>query len=645
MDSVFESERFFIDRHLLGFVSDLGRNANSSVNKEAVSVQDTVSPTPSQDINGDKEVEEWSKDRAASLFTAAVLSGFTLVLATSYWLTRTSENGISPKPLCIWEITLFSVAISSMIVFICLRKKQAYVVDTGKPFSDAYMDYLFDKKEADLPYWTYIRYRDIAMSVCCVGCCILPFSEVYRFVNKLKCVENMYEEFRNVYCANNICRAMFCICQLFFLLSNKRKSAKNGLLRLLLSTVAVANFTLCVDVFMYAMQAYDTIHIQTEQDNTGSMSVNNTKEPIFIECQNSSANIDFDAEWIYKFTYQFPIEFAVLSFCFFGSVWGVLKSSEMISNTDSNEHGRQNDSTQQDSSIIDVSGRVSECKRETSVTSSDKNGRKRTKKHRLIMIVVKGIITFPSKWSFPLSLIFVLGVFVFILFMEVSYMDDHGGNQTLVYEYSDTPLTPLQEAYMVTQTVYIYIICIVAPVGFILARKEIIAHKRLNPSDKLLLAAGTGHIVFILVETVGYTDVIYSGRKDFVVVIFYIKLLLKYQGIFAETMIVLIASKMEVSLDSITNGRQSVIKGIIVFLGMFNTERWFTDNFLPPNILRYVAFTGYNEMYGQTTWWILTAFLYPFVMIFRLSMTIMCFETCVRVKRETARLKRESRIL
>ena len=68
-----------------------------------MSTQDTHSPMPSPDTNANKEVEEWSKGRATSLFAAAVLSGFTLVLATSYWLTRGGEHGISMKPLCYWE--------------------------------------------------------------------------------------------------------------------------------------------------------------------------------------------------------------------------------------------------------------------------------------------------------------------------------------------------------------------------------------------------------------------------------------------------------------------------------------------------------------------------------------------------------------
>ena len=69
------------------------------------------------------------------------------------------------------------------------------------------------------------------------------------------CFENKLAEFRVVKCVSNICRAIFCICHLFFVLYNKTKSAKNRLFRLLMSIVAAANFTLCVDVLMYAIQA------------------------------------------------------------------------------------------------------------------------------------------------------------------------------------------------------------------------------------------------------------------------------------------------------------------------------------------------------------------------------------------------------
>ena len=616
---------------------DLGTNLDL-LNQDTITVLDNA---PDQDITTNIEVEEWSKGRATSLFTAAVFSGFTLVLVTSYWLTRDGEHGLSPKPLYFWEIILYLAAVSSMVAFSFLRDKDAHVMDTYKPFSDAYMDTKFDKKENSLPNWTYVRVRHIAMYVCCAGCLVLPLSEVYRII---PCFGNSFEEFRVVYFVSNICRAMFCVCQLIFLLRNKTKAAKNRLLRHSLSTVMAANFTLCVDLMMYVTQANDTVNIKTEPNNVVNMSAFKRKEmPVFVACSGSVLKVDFGAEWIYEITYQFPIEFAVLSLCYFGTIWNVFKPAKITENSEPQEHTRRNTINRQESFGQD-GGR----QRQPSATSADQEGQRRTQKYRIITICENGI-QFASTWAFPLSFIFVVCVFGFILFMEVTYLDSLSNGKILVYEHEKSKdersnVSDLEMVYVVTQTVYIYIICIVAPAGFMLARKEKIAHKRLNASDKLLLAGGTGHLIFILFETVDFTDVIIGGRSDAIAVLFFIKLLLKYQGVFAETMIVLIASKMAVRLNSIENGRQKIINGIIVFLGMFNTERWFTDNFLPPNVLRYVDNIGYNEMYGQKTWWFLVEFLYPFVMIFRLAMTIMCYETCVRLKREHIRLQQEASV-
>ena len=71
-----------------------------------------------------------------------------------------------------------------MVLFTCLRSSEKYVVDSTKPFSDAYMDYKFDEKEGNLPFWIYVALRDIAMSVCCVGGIVLPILEAYRVVKE-----------------------------------------------------------------------------------------------------------------------------------------------------------------------------------------------------------------------------------------------------------------------------------------------------------------------------------------------------------------------------------------------------------------------------------------------------------------------------
>ena len=262
---------------------------------------------------------------------------------------------------------------------------------------------------------------------------------------------------------------------------------------------------------------HDSLDIQSEQNDVVNMSSFNLEEkPVFIECKNNSVKIDFVAEWIYKFTYQFPVEFAVLSFCYFGSIWNVFKPAKLVTrvkrntNTETLVHIKQIGDNQRKRSVTDPRRQISERQREPSVTRADKDGRSANYKYRFITAGPKGIVRFTSSWAFPLSFIFILSVFVFHLYMEITYISTLDEDEILVYKGSNT--TYVQKVYAVTQTVYIYIICIVAPVGFMLARKEKIAYKRLNASDKLLLGGATGHLIFILFETVDFTEVIIDGR-------------------------------------------------------------------------------------------------------------------------------------
>lgn len=579
------------------------------------------------ETSNNHDAEEWSKGRATALFVSAVLSGFTLVLATSYWLTRESQFGISLQPIYIWEIILFMFAISAMTIFACLRNNRNCVVDNSKSFPDAYMDSVFDTHSecllqtngTPLPFWTRIPLRVIALCICCVGSVVFPFLEAYRSIDNMRCFENSLTGFRVLKFGSKMCRALFCIVQLFFLLRFKKMLSKHRLLRLLMSVIVAANFTLCMDVMLSTILASDTVDSQTYKNKKINISsIDLETKSIYIECKNNSARIDRSAEWVYKFSHQFPYEFAVLSLCYFGSVWNVFRPwRQAAQSTLSSGRKRLMSviSTEIDSTTSDKST--------TTLNPTAKN------KHRFLIICAK----FLSTWSFPISSLLILGIFAFHMYMELSYIRSLKETEILVYK-SSSNATDITKVYAVVQTTYIYIVCIVAPIGFMLARKEDVIHKRLNPSDVLLFAGATGHLIFILFGTVDVTEVIFNGRSDFIVVMFFIKMILKYQSVFAELMIVLIASKMEIVKDSIKSGRQLLLNGIIIFLGVFNTERWFTDNFLPPNVLRYVEDIGYNEMYGRKNWWLLTQLLYPSVMIFRLAMSIMCFETCVRLKRE-----------
>ena len=140
-------------------------------------------------------------------------------------------------------------------------------------------------------------------------------------------------------------------------------------------------------------------------------------------------------------------------------------------------------------------------------------------------------------------------------------------------------------------------------------------------------------------ETVDFAEVVFDKRSQPTAVIFFVKMLLKYQGLLGEAAMVLIASKMDIRRDSIERGRQLAMRIVVVSLGVFNMERWLTDNFLPPNVIRYVEDINFKQMYGEKTWWFLIAYLYPFVVLFRVAMVTMCFESCVRTKRETLKFQ------
>ena len=500
------------------------------------------------------------------------------------------------------------------------------------------MDFLFDscsqynlpeENGNKLPFWTYIPLRAIGICVCSVGAIVLPIHDIYRSLANMQCFEDRLIYFLVLNAVSKYCCVVFCLCQTIFLLRFKTKSSKGLSLRLLMSTIVAANVTLCINVVLSIKLAEDTVDFQTQPiSRYKTLQINLEKKPLFVACESNNPKVDYVAEWIYRFTYQFPTEFMVLSLCYFGALWNIFSPAK--SGTQSRQKLKQSRSVPM--SRIDVDD---ENVNNLRIRRSPLIKTSKRKFRSFLLVAVKGTGVFISTWTFPLAFVIICGIFVLILYNEITYMSTFEDINILVYNRSSNA-TNMKNYYAAIQTVYHYTFCVVAPATWIFAaRKERITHKRLNSSDILLLIATTGHVIFVMFETVDFAEVVFDNRSDAIAVIFFVKMILKYQGLLGEAMVVLIASKMEITRDSIRSTRQLAIKVVVVFLGVFNMERWFTDNFLPPNVIRYVEDIKYKEMYGEKTWWLLTAYLYPFVIIFRVAMVIMCFETCVRIKRET----------
>ena len=613
-------------------------------NRFMIAVKTTIMPdTETTSMEGK---DEWPKGRSASIVMAAVLAGISVVLEATYILARGNQKyGVSLMPLYAYEIVLFVSAILAMGVFTSLRRNEKHVGENIKLFSDAYMDCIFDKRiqwgqnmnKKRFSLWTHIPLRMIAICICCFGSICLPLLEIYRNIENMLCCHGETEYiFYHVQFFSEICCVLFCICQLFFLLTFKRKCCKNMLLRLLMSTVIAANFTLFVNVVLSVIKAADTIDVPFLTNTTviNISAINLSEKPVFIKCigkTNNTADIDQVGEWFFKLSYQFPFEYAVLSLCYIGPLWNVCKTSRPAENLT-----RQRSFLNTSMENNDESPNGLEDNRSAPSMPLIEEGRSKYK--TLIVAALKRTVIFMSAWSFPLSASFFFGIFAYHLYRQVTYINliKHLMD-ILVFTNDSSKINP---GDAVVQTAYIYIICIVAPVGFMVARKEKIGKKGYNPSDILLLVATTGHLIYITFETVVFTHYIINKMHDSKTVWFYIKLILKYLGVFAEGMIVLISSKMEIRKESVDNGRQLFIKGIITFLGVFNIERWYADNFLPPNIVYYIQFDKNQELYDPKKWLLLTSFLYPFVMTFRMTMAIMCFEICARIKREVLKQTR-----
>ena len=321
----------------------------------------------------------------------------------------------------------------------------------------------------------------------------------------------------------------------------------------------------------------------------------------------------------------------VLSLCYFGVIWNVLsRGQSRIASRINTEH-----LTSVSVSLVAVDSRnLDNVNLHRAISESTPLIQPSGRSALTVLIkVVKGIGIFLSTWTFLIAFVLIGAIFAIILYNEIEYMTNITDADILRYNRSSN-VTQMANYYAVVQTIYHYSFCVIAPAAWVfLARKERITHKRVNASDILLLIATSGHVVFVMFETVDFAEVVFDGRSDTNAIIFFVKMLLKYQGLLGESIVVLTASKMEIRPQSLNSTRQFAIRVVVVFLGVFNMERWFTDNFLPPNVIRYVEEINYQEMYGEKMWWLLTAYLYPFVVIFRVAMVTMCFETCVRIKR------------
>ena len=603
------------------------------------------------------EQEDWKKGRAFSLFLCAILSGITLVFAFSYWFSRGGKIHISMDPLYTWEILVFLAALLTMALIVVIRNNRSYVENAElqtnaghvDPELSRTIDSIANAQHNNFPCWNRFPLRSAMYIVCCIGSIVFPIFEVYRTADNLSGLEHISSDFKTssvLKCLRDVLCIFFCLCQLAFLLLYKNIVCKSLIIKYLVSTLVAANFTVCVNIVFSIILTARTMDIYNEAHNpNGNSSEQHTNiscgeveaEESYLVCKTNGVEVDHVALIFHKYTYQFPIEFALLSMCFLFSLWNIFFPSrptfvKEYRNTSWGERSLT-DSGMTDGSTFGTENIESDSDMEQTPLMKQAFAGRQKRLRKSIM----STLVFMSRYAFILTFVYVVFAFSLQLYMDIRNTEAQKTDDVFIYYSANITQSEVEQWYSILQTVYTYVFCIVSFIGFMLIRKEQTVRTSFNPDYVMLLVGASGHFLLTLFETVDSVEQFMDkpDKKMVLKILFLIKSLFYYVGLYSQTMLIIKSTNLKIRRSSIENGKQLFIKGIIVFIGVCNAKSWITDSFLDPEVLTDVDGVHNQDVYGGKVWWYLAELLYPLAIVYRLFSMIICFQTCVRFKEES----------
>ena len=282
-----------------------------------------------------------------------------------------------------------------------------------------------------------------------------------------------------------------------------------------------------------------------------------------LRCSDNRTYFERDelAERIYRFTYQFPVEFALLSLCCLIPMWNwqqhtspntLGKREEYVcilaSNADMNVHVR--DIISERSSLIPA-----------------------FRRHRLMNLLklcYQTALRCLSRHAVYPSVIFAACKF------SSSALFDKLQDGDIVTD--DNPQrSDTESVQIIIQTVFTYVLCTVAFVGFVLIRSE----RARSRNGRYILAFGLLVLqMFATVDIVGIMikDKVDADKPEYIM--YYIKHVLQFFEVYAQTVLFIRFRKMQIDKESMREGKHLVIKGMVVFVTVCNFERWMADRVL-----------------------------------------------------------------
>ena len=606
--------------------------------------------------------EDYSKGRASSLFMFVVLSGITLVLALIHWL---SDLHISLVPLYAWEIILFAITLLSIVCFFAVRNNSDHVIDESIDsdvdqrsefeLSSNAMTEGINQGQTSEPLWMRFPSRHVALFVCCIGSISMPVYEIYRTSDNLSCFVTESTDvivLLKLKITSNVFYVLACVSVMGFLLRFWKKRSKSPEMKVLMASLVATNITLIINVIMDIIWTSNTMEVNSATpliNVTNTSYIANTKaanmtdaelvkEVIYIKCENNIGYVDTVATYFYKYSYQFPVQFALLSFCFLGTLWNVLPKRQIHVRRQRIHSETQTASTTTDHQVsrdtdIGEQNEQQDPERQPLIRRSRSVPPWLSKLRR----GGKATFVFICNWITILTTFVVTAIFAFHLYTEIE--DDTFDDENVILRCDEEKDSCADSQNSIIQTIYIYVISIVAFIGFMVARKETKTYDVFHAVDIVMLICAGGRLILILFETIDNIEIIFENNTDNTTaeVLFSFKTFCRYIGLYSQTILVLKVSKIKFEQNSMTTGKHLFIKAVIAFLGVCNLEIWLADSFLEPTVLQYNENTNYGQSYGRKNWFYLTQLLYPFLTLYRLLSAIMCYEACVLFKRKQLR--------
>lgn len=539
---------------------------------------------------------ELPRGRTSSLFLFALLTFGTAVLLMVPFLSERSKYHISFIVVCVWEEIFYVLALFAMTVIFVLRKNRRHLTLDQQ---------VNNRKQSFIQYLAFIAFG--------ISASILPFYECKQVSTCFRVNDSPLSTLHSSQFTSYLFLGIYNVSHSIFALACHRYRCKSFFTRLLVAVILSANLLVLENSIMNTIRATNAFD---PKKLPGNHSTNYYFEHklVFSFCgENGTEVIDRSNTtfYLYKYTYSLLGQFVYFSLVFLLPLWNIFSNQADENRAQSSESIQREDVISQeapDSPLL-------------------------LRSPGILITSLKNAARFISQHSIVFSLVFVLALLITNMVIQITYdYDNPYNNRKNIFEKN---LTQQYIGYYYVHTFYTYVISIVPFIGYFIARqKQNHSMLRFNSDGVILILSACGHLFFIVFETVDSISVLSRHPKKHLAedVVYFIKVVFNYVAIYFQTKILLKASSLRLGQIGFRD-QMLHVKGIIIFIGLCNAERWLSDMFFPPTVLRYANDIQGDDTFGHKNWWFIVQIIYPIFIFYRFWSALLCFKINNKLKR------------